>query len=317
MATPLDDLLGELCSCTELPVGSSLHNLSNLEAAGVASLRAAWSQISTEVRRHMMTRLVEMAEADFEMDFGGVFRLGLTDEDPEVRLAAIEGLWEDEDVRLVPALIDRLTSEQASEVRAAAATSLGRFILLGELDKIRPKPYQLAYTALLHTCQSQDESLEVRRRAMESLSYVCDDQVIGLIESAFGASEERMRVSAVFAMGRSNDRRWSRHVQGELFNPNPELRYEAARACGELQLTDAVVDLEELTEDVDAEVQEATLWALGQIGGAKARQILLRFADSDSEATRSAAEAALNELEFLHGRALLDGHRVEALLPVG
>jgi HEAT repeat protein len=87
----------------------------------------------------------------------------------------------------------------------------------------------------------------------------------------------------------------------ELCSPNPELRYEAARACGELQLSEAVAELEELADDADPEVQEAALWALGQIGGEKARKILERFCRAEDEATRTAAEAALDELEFMHG----------------
>jgi HEAT repeat protein len=110
-----------------------------------------------------------------------------------------------------------------------------------------------------------------------------------------------MRISAVFAMGRSADSRWAPQVKQELFSPNPEMRYEAARACGELQISDTVTDLAELTEDVDPEVQEAALWALGQIGGDKAREILQRYCESECEATRVAAEAALDELEFLYG----------------
>jgi len=86
-----------------------------------------------------------------------------------------------------------------------------------------------------------------------------------------------------------------------LFNPNPELRYEAARACGELQLGEAVPELEELIDDSDPEVREAALWALGQIGGSRAREVLEYYCDAEDEATRVAAEAALDELEFLHG----------------
>ena len=59
--------------------------------------------------------------------------------------------------------------------------------------------------------------------------------------------------------------------------------------------------LKELAEDVDSEVQEAALWALGQIGGDKARKILMQYCQAECEATREAAEAALDELEFLHG----------------
>jgi HEAT repeat protein len=79
------------------------------------------------------------------------------------------------------------------------------------------------------------------------------------------------------------------------------MRYEAARACGELQLHDTVTELEELTDDVDPEVQEAAIWALGQIGGDRARQILERHCSATDEVIRTAAEDALSELEFLHG----------------
>ncbi len=102
-------------------------------------------------------------------------------------------------------------------------------------------------------------------------------------------------------MGRSADTRWAQQVRQELFSPNPELRYEAARACGELQLIEAVSELAELAEDADPEVQEAALWALGQIGGDQARKILEHYCTVEDEATQAAAEAALDELEFLYG----------------
>ena len=92
-----------------------------------------------------------------------------------------------------------------------------------------------------------------------------------------------------------------REVQQELSNPIPELRYEAALACGKLQLRETVDELEELADDADPEVQEAALWALGQIGGEKARKVLERYCQARDEATRTAAEAAMDELEFLHG----------------
>jgi HEAT repeat protein len=79
------------------------------------------------------------------------------------------------------------------------------------------------------------------------------------------------------------------------------MRFEGARACGEIVLEEAVGDLEELADDVDPEVQEAALWALGQIGGNRAQQVLERYCLSGDENTRQAAEAAMAELEFLHG----------------
>ncbi|MBL7063457.1 MAG: HEAT repeat domain-containing protein [Anaerolineae bacterium] len=301
MTLSLDVLLDELRERTEMPDPASLYHLSSLETQGQARVREVWPRLPVELRRRLIARLVELTEADFEVDFGAIFRLGLEDEDAEVRTAAVEGLWEDEDVRLVPLLATALREDEAVTVRAAAATSLGRFVLMGELKKIRPEPHALVYEALLAACQAAGEHGEVQRRALESLAYVGGDTVIELIREAYAAPEEKVRISAVFAMGRSADPRWARQVRQELFSPNPELRYEAARACGELELDEAVPELAELADDVDLEVQEAALCALGQIGGDEAREILERYCLAENEATQAAAEAALDELEFMHG----------------
>jgi len=301
MIRALEELLTTLYECESLPEGTELYHLSALESDEVERLRQAWPLVSIKVRRQLVARLVEAAEADFELEFTDVFRLGVEDENPEVRAISVEGLWEDEDVRLIPLLIQLLTDEESSRVRAAAARSLGRFVLLGELEKIRPRLFNQAYDTLLATCCEENETVEVRRRAVESLAYVGVESVAELIHQAYLDPDEKMRVSAVFAMGRSGDRRWATHVKKEIFNPSPEFRYEAARACGELQLSDVVEDLEELADDVDAEVREATLWALGQIGGDRAQEILEHYSASDNEATSTAAQAALNELLFLHG----------------
>jgi HEAT repeat protein len=297
----LDTLLKELLENSTMPSQASLYHFSDLHPQDMTHVGEAWICLPTALRRQIITRLTELAEANFELNFGEVFRLGLRDEDAQVRTAAIEGLWEDEDVCLVPTLAHCLREDEDIAVRAAAATSLGRFVLLGELEKIRRGPYALAYEALLTAYQDAEEHLEVQRRALESLAYVGNETVRKLIHEAYAAPEERVHVSAIFAMGRSADTYWAKHVRQELFQPNPELRYEAARACGELGLREAVSELEELADDADREVQDAALWALGQIGGEEARRILEHHCLADDDATRYAAEAALDELEFLHG----------------
>jgi len=301
MDRPFDVLLDELRECETLPDQASLCFLSSLDAGETDQVQRLWPELRTDLRLALVNRLMRMAEADFTLNYGAVFRIALDDESAEIREVAVEGLWEDQDVRLVPRLTERLEADESATVRAAAAKSLGRFILLGELQKIRPKPCQEAYDALMQAYQMRHETPEVQRRALESLAYVCNETVIASIREAYASSEERFRVSAVFAMGRSADERWEEEVKRELFSINPEMRYEAARACGELQLSEAVSMLEELTEDADAEVQQAAIWALGQIGGERAREILEETRRGDDEALRTAAAEALEVFEFLHG----------------
>jgi HEAT repeat protein len=281
---------------------SALYNLSKIESDELEQLTEIWSAIPVERRREAMKELVEIAETNFEVDFGSTFRWGLRDSDGKVRAVCVEGLWENEDLTLMDEFLHLLQHDPSDLVRAAAAVSLGRFLLLGELGKLPFERCEPVYEASYEIVLDGDEVLSVRRRALESLAYVGTDEVTELLLGAFDFPEEKMRISAIFGMGRSADERWIATVMEELYSVDPEMRYEAARACGELQARVAVPRLAKLIEDPDREVQEAALWALGQAGGNAARRVLQTCCEEGDKATRSVAEAALEELEFLYGQ---------------
>jgi hypothetical protein len=74
------------------------------------------------------------------------------------------------------------------------------------------------------------------------------------------------------------------------------MRYEAARAAGELELKPALQRLAELAYEDDIEIQEMAIWALGEIGGKAANQVLSSLAElaevtDDSELADAVAEA--------------------------
>lgn len=293
----------------------ALYSLSRLEPEEMERLAAVWLAIPLARRRALVKELGHIAETNFEVDFDSIFRWGLHDGDARVRACCVEGLWESEDLALMNDLLHVLQGDPAGEVRAAAALSLGRFLLLGELGKLPPERCQAAYELLRDTILAGDEALEVRRRALESVAYISDDEVTALIQDAYDNPEEKMRISAIFGMGRSADARWIDTVMGELFSVNPEMRYEAARACGELQARAALPRLAELIDDPDRDVQEAALWALGQTGGDAARRLLKRCLEEGDDVTRIAAEAALEELEFFSGQFDLPFHAIDNVEP--
>ncbi len=86
-----------------------------------------------------------------------------------------------------------------------------------------------------------------------------------------------MRVSALFAMGRSCDEQWASRIMDEL-SSGVRMRFEAARAAGELELRPAVTRLIELAYEDDREIQEMAIWALGEIGGKRANHALDQLA---------------------------------------
>ena len=70
--------------------------------------------------------------------------MALGDEDAEVRTSAINGLWEHEDPALIHPLVHLLRTDQAVIVRATAATALGKFIKMRELEELDPYQVLLA-----------------------------------------------------------------------------------------------------------------------------------------------------------------------------
>jgi HEAT repeat protein len=296
--TDIRTVWARLADMERQPTLSTLYSLSDLGREEVLYFQAQWGDLPTRRRRWIVCNLVELAEERVELSYNPLFRWLLSDPDPEVRVQAIEGLWEDEDASLISPLTRMLREDADAAVRAAAASALGRFVLLGELGEIEASLAMAAEKALLATIHTPTESVEVRRRAVEAVAYSGESGVQDVIRNAYHDEDELMRVSAVFAMGRSADRHWRRIVMEELYSDLPAMRFEAARACGELELREAVPALATLTEDGDTEIRQAALWALGRIGGREARRFLLEYADSPEETIREAAEAALEELAF-------------------
>jgi HEAT repeat protein len=230
----------------------------------------------------------------------------LKDEDPRVRTSAIEGLWEVEDVRLIRPLVRALNEDASALVREAAAMSLGRFALRAELGQLQPRLADMIWESLWHAVNQLEEDVAVRRRALESLAYFDRPEVRAAIDRAYRDEDSAMRVSAVFAMGRSTDEEWSTQILDELANESAEMRYEAARACGELQLAGAVPRLSQMTADVDLEVKMAAVWSLGRIGGPEARRVLDICIEMGDEALIDAAREALDELDYMEEEIDLD-----------
>lgn len=280
---------------------SRLYALSDLTGDRLAMFRTVWETLPAERRRRLVIALVELAETSFQVSFDAIFYHCLQDPDAEVRAAAIEGLWENEQESLIGPLISTLRSDPAPRVRAAAATSLGRFVLAGELEQIEEAVQARIVQELMTTVHLAGESIEVRRRAIESAAYACTPEAMDALEVAYYDDDEMMRLSAIVGMGRTCDGRWREIILAELENPQAAMRYEAALAAGEMMLRQAVPSLGRLLHDADAMVRDAAIWALGQTGGEQAKQMLLELHEDADEDTQAAIEEALAEQALYEG----------------
>ncbi len=294
----LEVLLQQLADESRAVRTINLVGLSDLRRHEAAAVYTTLSGLSARRRLEVVRAMTEQAEANVHLNFLAILRECLADSEPEVRRLAIDGLWEDERPNLIVPLARLLAEDTSAEVRAAAAISLGRFILLGVLGEISDSYAQSAAQAMRAAWARPGEVTEVRRRALEGLAYTDEDGIEELIEAAYYDEDDRMRQSAVFAMGRTADRRWARHVLTELKSHDPAMRYEAAGAAGELALTAAVKPLVQLLDDTDSAVREMAAAALGKIGGPQARRALEACLNSSDRSLAEAAADALDELTF-------------------
>jgi HEAT repeat protein len=297
MPLPIEETIAALSDSSRPLLSSRLTELSNLNAQELALFEQAWKTIEPKRRRQIIYRLVELAEDNFELDFDDIFKGRLKDEDADVQSKAIEGLWESEETCLIDPLIELLEPESPEKVQATAATALGKFALLAELEKLRPQHKTRVCRTLLSVIEDTGRSLEIKRRALEAAAPLSLPQMEKAIARAYRSGVPKLKTSAIFAMGKSCNLSWLPILIKELTNADAEIRYEAANACGELGEKKATPYLSTLTTDPDIDVQMAAIQALGKIGGPEAKDSLERCLTDDSEVIQQAAEEALNELE--------------------
>jgi HEAT repeat protein len=276
-----------------------LKAFSNLLPEQQYQFENAWNTFSVERRREVETAMVELAEEDVEQDYNLLFLFMLRDEDEEVRETAIEGLWEYEERDFLKELLRLVESDPSEKVREKATIGLSRFALLAELGKLPARWKTQVQDTLLALSANSSNPLNVRRRAVEGLGYFSNDErVQEFITRSYHSDDELIKASALVAMGRTVDKRWIPEIGKELSNESPALRYEAARAAGELGSLELVTPLIELTRDHDPEVRLASIWALGQVGGQEASRTLKALSNSESETVREAAKEALSEIAY-------------------
>ena len=294
----LADVLTTLSDSDGSLPDSTLAELSELKPRELALLAQAWDSTAQQRRREVVSRLVELADSSIELNFHGIFRHCLSDDDAEVREEAVRGLWECEDGSLVDTFILLMEQDASEAVRAEAARALGRFALLTEYGAFAHGEYaHLTAGALLNVVRDTSRPVELRGAALEAVAPLSLSEVETVITDSYRDDDDRIRMSALRAMGASCDPSWLPALLRELYSSDSDMRREAAAALGEIEDEASVSQLAELVYDEDVEVRLATIRALGNIGSTEATECLKLCLDDPDEAVSRAAEEILDDLD--------------------
>jgi len=278
-----------------------LHKFSDISPTDLEALKKIWLQINLDRRVALLEDLEELADADTVVSFDDLARFTLSDPDARVRLIAIRLLWESDDIKLVPVFTRMMFEDKEEIVRAQAASAIGLFIYIGELDAVPSFSHHQIEDDLLKVLNGSDSPL-VRRRALESLGFSSREEVPDLIRKAYKETDPQWLASALFAMGRSADEQWEESILDNLDNSNPDVQIEAVRAAGQLELKTAREALLKMLEDfadLDVDLKAALVWSLSQIGGDGVQEALDQLHDeTEDDDEADYIEEAMNNLQF-------------------
>ncbi len=235
-----------------------------------------------------------------------VLRL-LDDPDAMVRAEAVSCLWHTADPMWIEELLTKAQHDPDLDVRTRALSTLGHYIVDAEIEMyndleneeraLSDGDVQRVVDFLFDTAQNTVLSVDERRYSIEALAFLDDPEVDELIDWAYQQNDPRYRASALFAMGRSGNLRWTDLVLTELHSANREVQYEAVRAAGELGLQEATEDLIRLVRGrgVDKALRLRAIYSLGEAGDDRAYAVLEELCHARDRDVREAAREAAEE----------------------
>jgi len=264
-----------------------MMSLSDIPPANLEILKRSWAQISPARKAILMENIEIIHETEITSNFEDIAELALEDGNSAVRISGLRLFWDYENAHLIRKFIDLMQNDPDIGVRTQAASTLGKYMYLSEIEMIDTRYQQLIDDSLIKVLRSDENEL-VRQKALEAFGYSSNPAVKEFIHNAYNSGDYNWISSSLEAMGRSADENYASLVLPMLAHPDLRIQREAVFAAGELELSTARKLLLrmalELEQDEDLWVQVVS--ALSKIGGEGVFEVfekLLEDASTDEE----------------------------------
>lgn len=295
----LDNLFTTLIEDIDSLEESDYSLLSDLNDDEFNNFLATWNILDLEVQTKLVANLYGLSEENSDLNFEKIFKLGLQSIDESIIYASLEGLWESESHDTLRRLIRLASRNLSPHVKGSVMTHISRFILLGHDGRINKMMLDNIHQLLKASYSNMDEPTEIRRRALESLGYFDDLETQEYIKEAYTSNNPTLKVSSIYAMGKTCNEIWSPILIEELKNEDPEIRYESVEALVEIGEETCVDLLMDLISDEDQQVRLSVIAGMGKMGTLSSKELLLTCLDDEDEEIAEAASIALENIDFL------------------
>ncbi|UCF16998.1 MAG: HEAT repeat domain-containing protein [Phycisphaerales bacterium] len=212
---------------------------------------------------------------------------GLMDTEALVRVHAIEAIVATGQMRLMPT-VQRLLTDESMPVRFAAA------VALGDLE------YAIARTSVSRALRDPEHNVVVA--ASYAMGRLGDTEYYEVVRKALSSSDQTVRANAAFLLGRIGDPRsidLLKQVQQHRTSVD-KVRFQALEARAELGDTTVLNKLWAMVYGY-SEDRMIGVRAMGALGNAKAKEILVTKLDDDMLEVRLAAAEQLGKLRDITG----------------
>jgi len=300
---PIKKVVESLLDSTKPIPDQYLHIFSDITRNDLREIKKVWVDIPVQQKIDLLTGLEMMMEADSFVLCDDMAKFALEDLDPNVRSRAISLLWECSDPEVARRFLHLLHNDPNLIVKLSAASALGKFILLGELDEFSQNLHKQILNDLIDLYH-QDIEKSLKQELVKSLGYSGIPEITSMIQESYESTDDSWQLASVIAMGRSADpKKWKSQVismitDSDAYHP---VRIEAVKAAGELEISSTRPILLQMFEDEseDVEMNLHIIWALSKIGGEGVREALVRRMEKTEDKDEiEVLEMAIDNLDF-------------------
>lgn len=216
----------------------------------------------------------------------GKFAKQLADPDVAKRLAAVRNLARAEHWGDIPpvatVLAKALAKDKSAEVRAAAATAIGRIVCVEKQEVLTdPKKHRypwggavrLAFQSL--TSATKDNDRKVQAAALQALGSFRAARSYEILRAALNSQEGILRAAAIRGIQRAGNKTFAPRILQALRDPETDVKRAAAGALGTMRVQQAVPPLMEMLKDPSCPVRGEAAEALGALKARQAGQLLI------------------------------------------
>ena len=215
----------------------------------------------------------------------------------QIRLKAIDGLWENEDSSLIAVFTSFISKDDSQNVRFASANCLQNFLERSHVVPYPKRHLNFLKSALLKIISGEIDSPELlRQKALEIIGYFDGEDINTLVKDAFFSDNIRVKSSAIRAMGISSNPIWLSLILSDLDDVYPSITVSSIEAVGMLGDGDYANWLMKYLSDEDIDIQIAAVKSLGLIGNELARGAILQFLDELHESEEDFDDDLLAEI---------------------